>query len=146
MKQERSLDKRPASLLAYCWFIVWRTLRLWKWRRYVTPKRRWPSIELHGFTSQKVVIFYESIAGCLNKERKTGQIIMPRFWWISDRPEMWWVEVPVTSWHVTYWSVIVNCVSMELQHIRTSNTKTEFAEIKFCLRVRNPAPCSEAQA
>jgi hypothetical protein len=37
--------------------VVWPTFRLWRWRNYIPPKRRWSFIELHGVTSPKIVHF-----------------------------------------------------------------------------------------
>jgi hypothetical protein len=36
---------------AYSCFIAWFTYRPWKWRRYIPPKRRRSSIDLHGLTT-----------------------------------------------------------------------------------------------
>jgi hypothetical protein len=40
----------------YWWFLAWFTLRHWRWRRYVPPKRRWTSTEVRGVTAQPVAI------------------------------------------------------------------------------------------
>jgi hypothetical protein len=37
-----------------CLILAWFTLRPWRWRQYVPPKRRWTFIGLHGVTSQKL--------------------------------------------------------------------------------------------
>jgi hypothetical protein len=36
---------------------AWRSLRLWRWRQYVRPKRRWTPAEQHGVTPKKAVLF-----------------------------------------------------------------------------------------
>jgi hypothetical protein len=43
-----------AYLLVSCW-----TFRHWRWRKYVRLKR-WDVMELHGVTSQKIVILMET--------------------------------------------------------------------------------------
>jgi hypothetical protein len=39
------------------WLIVWLTLLNWWWEQYIPPKRRRVCTELHGVTSQKIVVF-----------------------------------------------------------------------------------------
>jgi hypothetical protein len=40
-----------------CWILAWLTLRPWRWRRHVPPKRRLSSNGLHGVISQKIELF-----------------------------------------------------------------------------------------
>jgi hypothetical protein len=41
-------------LPASCWFLTWLTLRPWRWRQYVPPKRWLTFIGLHGVISQEI--------------------------------------------------------------------------------------------
>jgi hypothetical protein len=45
-------DLPPACLL-----VCWTSLRPWRWRRYVPPKRRLLHNGLHGVISQKIILF-----------------------------------------------------------------------------------------
>jgi hypothetical protein len=39
-------------------------LQLWRWRRYVPPKRRWPAIMLHSVAAQRTTIrIYAAMSG-----------------------------------------------------------------------------------
>jgi hypothetical protein len=53
VRHARNQQKQTAS---YCWFLTWFTLRPWRWRRYVSPKRRVLS-GLNGFATPKIVLF-----------------------------------------------------------------------------------------
>jgi hypothetical protein len=44
-------------LPAWRWIIAWFIVRPWTRRRYVPPKRRLTFNGLHGFISQKIVLF-----------------------------------------------------------------------------------------
>jgi hypothetical protein len=50
-------NKQLCMLPTWSWFLVWLTLRPWRWKEYVPPKRWWTSIGLHCPTSQKTVFF-----------------------------------------------------------------------------------------
>jgi hypothetical protein len=79
------------------WFLAWLTLRSWRWRRCVPPKRR-TSSELHGVTTQKTVLFNHNL--CQWQNIASCQIVRSQFssvWaFYSDVPEHfgWWVLNP----------------------------------------------------
>jgi hypothetical protein len=50
-----------ASLL-----LAWRTLRPWRWRRYVPPKRWWTATEPHDAITQIIVLFIVAVVRTLN--------------------------------------------------------------------------------
>jgi hypothetical protein len=47
---------QPRKHSCFCWFLVWITLRTWRWRRRVPP-RRWSLAELRGVTARNTVLF-----------------------------------------------------------------------------------------
>jgi hypothetical protein len=52
----RTRNQRGSNLLSR-WFIARFILRPWKWRRRVSPKRRFTFNGLHGILSQKIQLF-----------------------------------------------------------------------------------------
>jgi hypothetical protein len=50
-----------ASTCSHAGFLLNLFFRPWRWRRYVSPKRRFTLNGLHGVISQKIVLFYYSI-------------------------------------------------------------------------------------
>jgi hypothetical protein len=44
--EELRLSGFHCLLPASCWFVAWHTFQPWRWRQYVTPKRRLTSIGL----------------------------------------------------------------------------------------------------
>jgi hypothetical protein len=53
----RSSDGQAFCLPPACLLVCWTILRLWRWRRYVPPKRRVQLYGLHGVISQKMIRF-----------------------------------------------------------------------------------------
>jgi hypothetical protein len=46
------------------WFLAWHTLRPWRWRRHVPPKRRLIFNGLCGVKTQKIQLFYVRCREC----------------------------------------------------------------------------------
>jgi hypothetical protein len=52
VSEEHAIFLTPASL----WLVASLTLRPWRWRGYVPPRRRWASTRLYGYISDKTVV------------------------------------------------------------------------------------------
>jgi hypothetical protein len=50
-------NQNPACHLLSLWFLARLSLRPWRWRRYVSPKRRLTLNGLHDVISQKIALF-----------------------------------------------------------------------------------------
>jgi hypothetical protein len=57
LQQREAGSKQSKLATALRWFLSWRILLPWGWRRYVPPKRRLTFNGLHGVISQKIQVF-----------------------------------------------------------------------------------------
>jgi hypothetical protein len=72
----RVSEVHPAA--CFCRFLVWRSLRPWRWRRYVALKRRAP-LELHDVATQKTAFFIVTTDRILNLASGNDSYLLTSF-------------------------------------------------------------------
>jgi hypothetical protein len=111
---------------ASCWFLDWLTIRPWRWRRYVSPKR-WPLSGLHDVTSPKTLTLHSH--HCENlKSHKVLIISLINTWklelylfWLVRCDVIYIPEIgnPVLAWSFIYfdWSGVMSSISQNAENL-----------------------------
>jgi hypothetical protein len=61
-------------------FLDWLTIRLWKWRHYVLPKRHWTSTEIYGLRSRKYCSYWHLCKHKIQHFMLLSLLIQLAFW------------------------------------------------------------------
>jgi hypothetical protein len=77
-----------ACHLLSCWLLAWFIFWPWRWRRYVTPKRRLTLNGLHDVISQKTVVFITTAV-------RTSIPTHTNFWF--DKCQWWPITITIQS-------------------------------------------------
>jgi hypothetical protein len=111
-----------------CWFLAELIFLSWRWRRYVTPKRRLTLNGLHSVISQKIVLFTTTAVRTSNPSKLFKSTVK---------------ECQIKYWCLSYWSSVTHKSTIlwsfglwhrEVWLIGTNTWKKHAASIFQCRR------------
>jgi hypothetical protein len=84
-----SFPWRTVSTASFCWFLVWRILLPWRWRRHDHPKHQ-ALLELHGLTTQNAVFFIvTAVRASKSKSTVMSSYILRNYVLVVTSPRRW---------------------------------------------------------